>query len=282
MTDRPVNDEQSRVTRILPPGGWQGFAWRELLAHRELVYFLVWRDVKVRYRQTLLGAGWVILQPVLMVAVFSLFFGKLAGLPSDGVPYPAFVFAALVPWMFFAQALGRAAESVVANTDMIRKVYFPRMALPLAGVLVAMPDFLISFAVLSGYLAWQGSFPTAGVFLLPVLFVVEFAAALGLGLWLAAANMRYRDIRQVMPFLTQLLLFATPVVYPASMLPDSWRTVYGINPMAGVVEGFRHALLGTAGASWPMVALSAAVAFALLASGVLFFGRVEKSFADVA
>jgi lipopolysaccharide transport system permease protein len=269
------------VVRIGPSRGRVPLELGELWRYRELLYFLVWRDVKVRYKQTVLGAGWAILQPLATMIVFSLFFGRLAGIPSDGVPYPVFSFAALVPWTFFAQGLTQSANSLVANQDLITKVYFPRLAIPIATVLAGVVDFAIAFLVLLGIMLFYGIVPSARVLWLAPLLLLAFATALGVGLWLSALNVRYRDVRYVVPFLAQLWLFATPIAYPSSLLAQPWRTVYGINPMAGVVEGFRWALLGTDTAPGPILAASAAAAFVLLVSGALYFRRMEKTFADL-
>lgn len=269
------------VVHIRPSRGLVSLELRDLWRYRELLYFLVWRDVKVRYKQTALGAGWAILQPLATMVVFSLFFGRLAGVPSDGVPYPVFSFAALVPWTFFAQGLTQSANSLVANQDLITKVYFPRLAIPIATVLAGVVDFAIAFLVLLGIMFFYGIVPSARVLWLAPLLLLAFATALGVGLWLSALNVRYRDVRYVVPFLAQLWLFATPIAYPSSLLAQPWRTVYGINPMAGVVEGFRWALLGTDTAPGPILAASAAAAFVLLVSGALYFRRMEKTFADL-
>lgn len=271
----------SAETWIRPSRGWSPPDLRELWRYRELVYFLVWRDVKVRYKQTALGAAWAVLQPVATMGVFSLFFGKLAQMPSDGVPYPLFSLAALVPWTFFAQGLIQSANSLVGSQNLVTKVYFPRLAIPLAAVLAGAVDFLLAFAILLGMMAFYGAAPTAQAVWLPLFLLLAFVTSLGVGLWLAAWNVRYRDVRYIVPFLAQLWLFATPIAYPSSLLSEPWRTVYGINPMAGVVEGFRWALLGSGDAPGGMVLVSAAVALALLASGLFVFRRMERTFADV-
>lgn len=253
---------------------------RELWAYRELLYFLTWREVKVRYKQTVLGAAWAILQPVFTMVVFSLVFGRLARVPSDGVPYPIWSYAALLPWQFFAQSLSSASGSVVANANLIRKVYFPRLAAPASGVLFGLVDFSIAFAILVLMMAYYGVGPSWGVLLLPAFLVLAILTALGAGLWLSALTVRYRDFRFVLPFLSQVWLFVTPVIYPSSLLEQPWRTVYGLNPMVGVVEGFRWALLGTASPG-PMVYLSVVSALVLLASGFTYFRKVARFFADV-
>ena len=269
------------VTVIRPARGWISLNLRELWQYRELLYFLVWRDVKVRYKQTVLGAAWAILQPVATMVVFTLFFGRLAGVPSDGVPYPLFSLAALVPWTFFATGLVQSSNSLVGSQQLITKVYFPRLAIPIASVLAGVVDFALAFLVLLGVMAAYGVAPGArGVWIVPLL-VLAFATALGVGLWLAALHVRYRDVRYVMPFFVQLWLLATPVAYPSSLLGEPWRTLYGVNPMVGVVEGFRWALLGTGTAPGPAVAVSSLVAVGLLLGGTVYFRRTERTFADV-
>lgn len=269
------------ITWIRPSRGWSLPDLGELWRYRELVYFLIWRDVKVRYKQTALGAAWAVLQPLATMGVFSIFFGRLAKMPSDGVPYPLFSLAALVPWTFFSQGLIQSANSLVGSQNLVTKVYFPRLAIPVAAILAGGVDFLLAFAMLLGAMAFYGAAPTAQVVWLPLFLLLAFVTSLGVGLWLAAWNVRFRDVRYIVPFLAQLWLFATPIAYPSSLLSEPWRTVYGINPMAGVVEGFRWALLGTGRAPGPMVLVSAAVALALLASGLFVFRRMERTFADV-
>jgi lipopolysaccharide transport system permease protein len=253
----------------------------ELWEYRELLYFLIWRDVKVRYKQTVLGAAWAIIQPVCTMLVFSLFFGRLARIPSDGVPYPVFAYAALVPWMFFATGLNQSADSLVGSANLIKKVYFPRLVVPLASVTSGIIDFGLSFAVLLGLMAWYGIAPTLNVLWLPLLAVLALVTALGVGLWLSALNVEFRDVRYTVPFLVQFWLFATPIAYPSSLLPEQWRPVYGLNPMVGVVEGFRWALLGTETRPGPMVLASAVAALVVLVSGAFYFRRMERTFADV-
>jgi lipopolysaccharide transport system permease protein len=243
--------------------------------------FLVWRDVKVRYKQTAIGAAWAVIQPVMTMAVFSLFFGYLAGMPSDGVPYPIFSFAALVPWTLFSFGLTQATNSVVGSQHLISKVFFPRLAIPVAAVVSTAVDFAIAFVVLLLMMLGFGILPTAHVVWLPFFTLLAIATALGAGLWLAALNVQYRDVRHVLPFVTQFWMFATPIAYPSSLLPEPWRTVYGVNPMAGVVEGFRWALLGTQTAPGAITVVSCGVALVLLVTGALYFQRMERSFADI-
>jgi lipopolysaccharide transport system permease protein len=269
------------VTVIRPSRGRRSLGVDELWRYRELLWFLVWRDLKVRYRQTFLGVLWAMIQPLATMVVFTVFFGQLAGMPSDGAPYALFALAALVPWTFFAHALTQTANSLVSNQELIRKVYFPRLAMPIAAVGSGVVDFVIALAVLFVMMAVYGVPPTLNVVWLPALSLLAAVTALGAGLWLAASNVRYRDVRHALTLLVQLWLFATPIAYPSSLLSEPWRTIYGVNPMAGVVEGFRWALLGTAGAPGAMVLVSAVAAFALLAGGAFYFRQVERSFADV-
>jgi lipopolysaccharide transport system permease protein len=269
------------VYRIGPERGWVGLRLRELWEYRELLYFLTWRDIKVRYKQTALGAAWAVLQPLATMAVFTLFFGRLARVSSDGLPYPLFSFAALTPWMFFAGALGHASNSLVGSANLIRKVYFPRLVIPVSAAAGGVVDFLLSFGVLVAMMAAYGVAPTVRMAWVAPLAGLALVSALGAGLWLAALNVQFRDVRYVVPFLAQFWMFCTPVVYSSSRLPEPWKTVYGLNPMAGVVEGFRWALLGSGPAPGPMVAASAAAAALMLVSGAFYFRRVERKFADL-
>ena len=269
------------VVHIRPSRGWASLDLESVWAYRELLYFLVWRDIKVRYKQTALGASWAIIQPFFTMVVFSLFFGRLAGVPSDGAPYPIFAFTALVPWTFFAQGLSQSANSLVASQDLLRKVYFPRLVIPAAAVLAGLVDFAISFTVLLGMMAYYGVVPSIHVLLVPLLLLLALVTALGVGLWFAALNVQYRDVAYVVPFVVQFWLFATPIAYPSSLLPERWRILYGLNPMAGVVEGFRWALIRTDTAPGPMLAVSVAAAVAILVGGAFYFRHAERSFADV-
>lgn len=269
------------VTVIQSSSGWVPLRLRELWGYRELLYFLTWRDVKVRYKQTVLGAAWAILQPFLTMVVFSLFFGHLAKIPSEGVPYPIFSYAALVPWTFFAMGLGTSSNSLVGSSNLITKVYFPRLVIPIAGVLSGLVDFAVAFVVLLAMMLYYGIVPTTDVLWLPALLLLALVTSLGVGLWLSALNVQYRDVRFMIPFISQFWLFATPIAYPSSLLDEPWRTVYGLNPMAGVVEGFRWALLDTDTAPGPMVLVSVLAALALLVTGAFYFRRMEKTFADV-
>ncbi len=266
--------------KVQPTRGIGTLGLSELWEYRGLVYFLTWRDVKVRYKQTLLGFAWAILQPTLTMVVFSLFFGKLAKIPSDGLPYPLFSYAALVPWTFFANGLTMSSNSLVGSANLIRKVFFPRLAIPLAAVTAGAVDFVIAFVVLLGMMLFYGQMPTAAVITLPALFVLCYVTALGAGLWLSALNVRYRDVRFAVPFLVQLWLFASPVAYPSSLLDEPWRTVYSLNPMVGVIDGFRWALLGTGTAPGVSILVSSAASLVLLVTGFVFFRRTERVFAD--
>lgn len=253
----------------------------EIWGYRELVHFLVWRDLKVRYAQPFSGVGWAIAQPFLTMVVCSIFFGALVNVPSDGVPYPVFSYAALVPWMFFANGLSRSANSLVNSAPLMTKVYFPRLTVPIAAVLVGVPDFVFAFLTLAGMMAYVGAAPSLRLLWLPGLLLLACVTALGAGVWLAAMSARYRDVRHLVPFVTQLWFFATPIAYPSSLLHEPWRTLYGLNPMVGVVEGFRWALLGTPGGPASALAASTVMATALLIAGAYHFRRLERTFADV-
>ncbi len=268
-------------TRREPSKGWALPKLRELWEHRELLYFFAWRDIKVRYRQTVMGVLWAIIQPFLTMVIFSLFFGRLANIPSDDVPYPVFSFAALVPWTFFANALTQASNSLVLSGNMLKKIYFPRLALPIATVLAGVVDFVLAFIVLLAIMLYYGLVPTVNVIWLPFFALLALVTSTGVSLWLAAMNVQFRDVRYTIPFLTQAWLFVTPIAYPSSLLPERLRIVYGLNPMAGVVEGFRWALLGTDTAPGPMIIVSSVVALVLLVGGAFYFRRMEQDFADV-
>jgi len=266
---------------IEPPKGWASIRLRELWDYRELLYFLTWRDVKVRYKQTALGAAWAIIQPLFMMLVFSLFFGRLAKVPSDGIPYPIFTFCALLPWQLFAHALTESSNSLVGNQNLITKVYFPRLVVPIAAVLGGLVDFAIAFAILLVMMFYYGVVPGWAIVTLPGFILLAVMTALGVGLWLSALNVKYRDVRYTITFLVQFWLFATPVAYPSSIVPAKWRALYGLNPMAGVVEGFRWALLGKTEAPGAMLWVSVAVVILILVGGLYYFRRMEQEFADV-
>ncbi len=267
---------------IEPSRGWTSLKLHELWEYRELLYFLAWRDIKIRYKQTALGAAWAVLQPLLTMLIFALFFGRLAGMPSDGVPYPLFAFAALVPWTFFANGLTQSSNSLVGSANLIKKVYFPRLVVPISVVLGGLPDFALSFLVLLGLMIYYGIYPPLSLIIwLPLLLLLALVTALGCGLWLSALNVKYRDVRYIVTFLTQIWMFATPVVYPASLLSGRWRLIYSINPMVGVVEGFRWALLRTNAAPWTTMLVSTTTAVLILVTGTFYFRRMEKTFADI-
>jgi lipopolysaccharide transport system permease protein len=264
---------------IEPSRGWVSLQLRQLWEFRELLYFLVWRDIKVRYKQTVLGTAWAVLQPIFTMVVFSVFFGRLAKMPSDGLPYPIFSFAALVPWGFFSNGLVAAANSLVGNANLIKKVYFPRLIIPISTILSGAVDFALSLVVLLGMMVYYHVWPTAHIVFLPLFSVLAFIASLGVGLWLSAMNVQFRDVRHTVSFLVQAWLFATPIAYPSSLLPEPWRSLYGLNPMAGVVEGFRWALLGTP-APGAIIWVSTVASLVVLISGAFYFRRMERIFAD--
>ena len=266
---------------IQPSKGWVSLNLKDLWEYRELLYFLTLRDIKVRYKQTVLGAAWAILQPFMTMVVFTIFFGRLAKIPSDGIPYPIFSYAALVPWIFFANGLIESSKSLVGNSQLITKVYFPRLVIPLSAALSGILDLLIAFLVLIGMMAFYGMVPTANVVWLPFFMALAALTCVGAGLWLSALNVQFRDVRYVVPFLTQFWLFATPIVYPTSLLSEPWKTYYGINPMAGVIEGFRWALLGTDVVHTSTILVSTLAAFALFITGGLYFRKMEQTFGDI-
>jgi lipopolysaccharide transport system permease protein len=266
---------------IKPSRGWLTLRLHDLWQYRELLYFLTWRDIKVRYKQTVLGAAWAIIQPFSTMVVFTLFFGKLAKIPSEGVPYPIFSYAGLLPWTFFAQAMNQSSDSLVGNAHLITKVYFPRLVIPLSATLGPLVDFCIAFIVLIGMMFFYQMFPTGTLVWLPAFLLLAFATSLGAGLWLSALNVQYRDVRYTIPFLTQIWLFATPVIYPSGAVHGPWRILLGLNPMTGVVEGFRWALLGIGAAPGGMIYMSMGVAFLLIFTGMIYFNRMEKTFADI-
>ena len=269
------------VTHIRPGARAVSFTLNEVWQARELLYFLVWRDVKVRYKQTVLGIGWSVLQPFLAMVVFTIFFGRLAKMPSDGVPYPLFSLAALVPWTYFSAAALNGSTSLVGNQHLLAKVYFPRVLVPLAAVLMPAVDLAVSFTMLLVLMAWYHVMPTAAVLLLPLYVALGVSTAFAVTLWTSGLSVRYRDARYVLPFIIQIWLFVTPVAYPASLVPERWRLLYALNPMASVVEGFRSALLGTAGPG-SMVVVAVVVVAAALASGAAYFRSVEGSIVDLA
>lgn len=266
---------------VTPSRGWKFPQLQSLWEYREMLYFLIWRDVKVRYKQTVLGLLWGVLQPFTTMIVFTIVFGRLGQFPSDGVPYPIFAYAALLPWQLFAGAVTASGNSLVGNQHLITKVYFPRLIVPLSAALVGIFDFILSFVILLAMLAYYGIYPTAAVFLLPFFLLLAITTALAAGLWLATLNVRYRDVQYTIPFLSQLWLFITPIAYPSSMVPETWRTLYALNPMVGVVDGFRWALLGQTASPGLSIVLSLCMTGILLLGGLYYFGRMERTFADV-
>lgn len=280
-TNTGLTNPYSLRIRLQPSTGWQALNLAELWRFRELLYFLSWRDIKVRYKQTALGALWAILQPFLTMVVFSVFFGRLAKVPSDGMPYPLFAYTALLPWMFFANGLSHSSNSLVQSAGMLKKVYFPRLIVPMSSILSGVVDFAFAFVVLIALMLWYGVMPTIRIIWLPLLLLLAILTSLGVGLWLSAINVQFRDVRYTIPFITQFWLFATPIAYPSSLLSEPWRTLYGVNPMVGVVEGFRWALLGAQGLPSSIILLSAGMTCTLLVTGLFYFRRMERSFADI-
>jgi len=272
--------EEIPIIVIKPMSGWAPIDLKELWAYRELLQTFIMRDINVRYKQTALGAAWAVIQPFFMMVVFTLFFGKLAKIPSEGIPYPIFSYAALLPWTLFAEGLSRSTNSVVGNANIMTKVYFPRLLLPISGVVSPLVDFAIAFVILLGMMLYFGFYPTENIIWLPAFILLALASSLGAGLWLSALNVQYRDFQYTVPFLIQIWLFASPVVYPSSLLPEPYRMIYGLNPMAGVIEGFRWTLLGTSPPG-SLIVVSVVVILAILVSGAFYFRRMEKTFADV-
>jgi len=275
-----VNDLELATTVIQPSSGWPSLGWRELRDHRELLFFLVWRDIKVRYKQAALGAAWALLQPVLSMVIFTVIFGRLAKIPTEGVPYPVFVLSALIPWTYFSNALTGAGNSLIGSANLITKVYFPRLFIPAAPVVAGLLDLAIALPVLVAMMLWYGIVPGAGLLVLPLLLLLACALALGTGLWLAALNVRYRDVRYAIPFLIQVWMFATPVVYPLGLASGGLRRLLAINPMAGVIEGCRAALLGGQ-IPWEPIGFAALATAVVCFTGLAYFKRVERGFADI-
>ncbi len=266
---------------IRPQIGFASLNIAEIWDYRELLYFLVWRDFKVRYKQTFIGAGWAIFQPAITMVIFTVVFGNLAKIPSDGLPYAVFAYTALVPWTYFSQALSRSGNGLVNNAHLITKVYFPRLIIPLSDVIAPAVDFLFAFLLLLGLIAWFGITPNWGLLALPVFLFMAVITALAVGLWICPLNVRYRDIGHTIPFLTQFWMYASPVVYPVSLVPESWRLVYSLNPMVGVIEGFRWGLLGKENPDFSVMLISVAIVLLLFIGGLAFFKRMERNFADV-
>ena len=272
---------ETPVWVIQPSKGFLRINLPELWHYRELFYFLVWREIKVRYKQTFIGAGWAIIQPFFSMVIFTLFFGNLAKIPSDGIPYPVFSYAALLPWTFFAQAMSFSANSLIANSNLVTKIYFPRLIMPVAPVLACLVDLAIACALLFVLMPYYGVLPSRNLWAIPIPLFLAVMTACGIGIFLSALNVKYRDFRYVIPFLTQFWMFGSPVVYPASMVPEQWRIVYGLNPMTGVIEGFRWALLGTQIDPWSIILTSAISATVILFFGIYYFRRAERFFADL-
>ncbi len=281
MTSEIALPTDPTVALIEPARGWWRLDLRALWEYRELLYFLVWRDVKVRYKQTVLGVAWAVLQPLLTMVVFSAVFGSFAKIPSDGVPYPIFAYVALLPWNYFSGAFSRSGQSLVGSANLITKVYFPRLIVPISAALAGLVDFAIAFVILLGMMLFYGIRPTAALWTLPLFILLAIVTALAVGLWLAALNVKYRDVGYIIPFLAQLWLYASPVAYPTSLVPERWRLLYSLNPMAGVIDGFRWALLGTATLDWRVLAVSTLIVLLILLSGLAYFNRTEETFADV-
>ena len=282
MLSGPGDERGSQIKTIVePPRRWRALDPREIWNYRELLYFLAWRDVKVRYKQTAIGIVWVILQPFLAMIVFSIIFGKLMGISSDGVPYAVFAYTALLPWNFFSGALTRSGNSLINDSNLISKVYFPRLVLPFSAVLSLLLDFAISFVILLGMIVFYGLALDIKIFLLPIFLLLAFMTALGIGLWLSALNIKYRDFAHIIPFLAQFWLFITPVAYSSKTIPQPWQMFYSLNPMVGVVEGFRWVLLGQQNLSWSSMFLSFIVVLALFIVGIFYFHSMEVEFADV-
>jgi lipopolysaccharide transport system permease protein len=280
-TLKAVDPQHKNALTVREPQKGLSLRLRELYEYHELIYFLIWRDLKVRYKQTALGVAWAVLQPFMTMVVFTIFFGNLANIPSDGLPYPIFSFAALLPWQLFSNALTTASNSLVNNRDLITKVYFPRIILPFASIIAGLVDFCIAFLVLAGMMLYYGIIPSAAVLALPFFILLAMTTALAVSLWLSALNVQYRDIRHIVPFLTQIWLFVTPIAYPSSLVPEKWRILYGLNPMAGVVEGFRWALLGKSTIDVPLLLVSSFMVVCLLIGGLIYFRRMDRTFADV-
>lgn len=281
MNESATLNQMKPTVRIEPSQGLLALELREAWAYRELLAFLVWRDIAVRYKQTALGAAWSILQPLLTMVIFTVIFGNFANMPSDGLPYPIFAYTALLPWNYFSQAISRSGSSLVGNANLISKVYFPRLIVPIAAAVAPLVDFAVAFVILIGMMLWFGIAPNWGVLALPLFLLLAFFTALAAGLWLSALNVRYRDVAYTIPFLVQVWMYVSPVVYSISLVPEKWRLLFSLNPMTGVIEGFRWALLGKASPDFGVMAVSALVVLGLLFSGLIYFKRMEQTFADV-
>jgi lipopolysaccharide transport system permease protein len=280
-TTLPLLADDPLVVLIQPRKGWLSFDLAALYRYRELLYFLIWRDVLVRYKQAAIGIAWVVLQPLLTMVVFTVIFGQFAKLPSDGLPYPIFSFTALLPWNYFAQAISRSGISLVSNANLISKIYFPRLIVPISGALGPLVDFAISFVILLGMMAWYRIAPTWGVLALPFFTLLAVVTSVAVSLYLSALNVKYRDVGHAIPFLVQFWMYASPVVYSLTIIPEKWRILYSLNPMVGVIEGFRWALLGKARPDFAVMAVGVVVASVLLLGGLVYFKRTERFFADI-
>jgi lipopolysaccharide transport system permease protein len=276
-----TSQSQDKITFLRPSRGWSSLNLSDLWLYRELIYFLTWRDIKVRYKQTVLGAAWAIIQPLINMVVLSIIFGTFANMPTDGIPRPIFTYSALLPWGLFSKALSDTGRSMLSNRSMITKVYFPRLIIPLASVLGGLLDFLIQFVILVGMMIYYKYYPTPAIVALPFFLLLALTTALGVGLWLSALNVLYRDVGYITPYLTQLWLLVTPVAYSISVVPEQWRFIYSLNPMVGVVEGFRWAILGTEPPPGPLLVISTVISLVLLISGMYYFRRMERTFADM-
>ena len=281
MTTATPNEKGFHQIIVEPKRGWQLIDWQELRQYKDLFYFLVWRDVKILYKQTILGFAWAIIRPVFSMIVFSVVFGRLANVPSDGVPYPIFSYTALVPWTYFSSAMIDSNNSLISSGNMLTKVYFPRLVIPMAPVLAKLVDFAIAFSILALMMVWYGFVPTLNVILLPLLVLLMILTAAGIGMWLSAMAIQFRDVRHATPFLAQLLMYAAPVVWPVSLIPAKYRLLYGLYPMVGVIEGFRSALLGTTPMPWDLILTGTLTAIVIAFTGALYFRRTERIFADV-
>jgi lipopolysaccharide transport system permease protein len=276
----PLTDAEVPVLRITPPGGWWALPLGEIWEYRELIYFFVWRDIKVRYKQTAIGAAWAVIQPLATMLLFTVVFGRFAHIPSEGLPYAVFYYAALLPWTYFASALQSASQIVVANQHILTKVYFPRLILPLFAVCTGLVDFFISFCILMILLGFYHITPTLHIVWFPLFLLLAMLTALGVSLWLSALNALYRDVGQILPFVVQFWMFASPLVYSSTMVPAKWRWLYGLNPMAGVIEGFRWSLTGRGTAPGVFLAVSTGIVICILIGGLAFFQRMETEIAD--
>ena len=280
-TESPAQTASLPILHIEPSQGWLSLNLRELWDYRELLYFLVWRDVKVRYKQTAIGAAWAVLQPFLTMLIFVAVFRKFAKVPSDGLPYPIFAYAALLPWSLFAGAVSRSSLSIVGQATVISKVYFPRLIVPISATVSGLVDFAVAFTLLIVMMVWFDVYPTWDILALPCFLLFALGTALAVGLWLSALNVKYRDVTHAVPFLIQLWMFASPIGYPLSVVPARWRLLYSLNPLAGVIEGFRWALLGKESPDFAAIAVSASVVAILFCTGMIYFKRMERTFADV-